>query len=398
MEHRQLVIIGAGPAGLSSAIYARRAGLDTLVLEAGLAGGMINSTAEIENYPGLKHIDGMELANALRSHTEAFAPEFRESRVVSLDTGEAERDKIITTDKGSISASAVVIATGTSFARVGCKGEESFIGHGVSYCAVCDGPFYEGASVAVVGGGNAAVEEAEFLTKFASKVYIIHRRDEFRADRSVIGRALDNPRIEPVLNCVVDEIAGKDMVERISVRNVKTGERRDIPVDGVFVFVGMKPEISFLDRNSSIKRTDAGWIVTDDKMETSSEGVFAAGDVRLKFLRQVVTAAADGAVAAMAAYEYITNMEYLDRVIFDQPHSYALLISGADENQVALARSAGNLEKLTVADVYRAARVRERLGADKLPAMAEIANGKASRVSGVSSVEDIKSFIGEASK
>ncbi|MDR2779788.1 MAG: FAD-dependent oxidoreductase [Synergistaceae bacterium] len=403
MEHRQLIIIGAGPAGLSSAIYARRAGLDTLVLEPGLVGGMINSTAEIENYPGLRRVGGMELAGALRSHTEMFAPEFRECRVVSLDTGGETRDKIVVTDKGSISASAVVIATGTSFARVGCKGEEHFTGHGVSYCAVCDGPFYEGAEVAVIGGGNAAVEEAEFLTKFASKVYVIHRRDEFRADRSVIGRALDNPRIEPLLSSVVDEIAGENMVERISVRNVKTGETRDISVEGVFVFVGMKPEIGFLDGLDSIKRTEAGWIVTDDKMETSCEGIFAAGDVRLKFLRQAVTAAGDGAVAAMAAYEYITNMEYLDRVLFEGPRSYALLISGEDQNQAALARSAESLEKssgikLMIADVYRTARVRARLGVDKLPAVAEIANGKAFRISGVSSVEDIKNFIGEAVK
>ena len=403
MEHRQLVIIGAGPAGLSSAIYARRAGVDTLILESGLVGGMINSTAEIENYPGSRRVGGMELAAALRSHAEAFAPEFRECRVVSLGIDEAARDKVVVTDKGSISATAVIIATGTSFAKVGCKGEERFTGHGVSYCAVCDGPFHEGAGVAVVGGGNAAVEEAEFLTKFASKVYIIHRRDEFRADRSVIGRALDNPKIEPLLNCVVDEIAGEDMVERVSVRNVKTGETRDIPVEGVFIFVGMKPEIGFLGGGNSIKRADGGWIVTDDKMETSSEGVFAAGDVRLKFLRQAVTAASDGAVAAMAAYEYITNMEYLDRVLFGAPHSYALLISGEDQTQAALARSAENLgkssgTKLMVADVYRTARVRARLGIDKLPAVAEIVNGKASRISGVSSVEDIKSFIGEAPK
>ena len=403
MEHRQLVIIGAGPAGLSSAIYARRAGLDTLVLESGLVGGMINSTAEIENYPGTRRAGGIELASALRSHAEAFAPEFRECRVVSLEADEAARDKVVVTDKGPISAEAVIIATGTSFAKAGCEGEERFTGQGVSYCAVCDGPFYEGAVVAVVGGGNAAVEEAEFLTKFASKVYIIHRRDEFRADRSVTGRALDNPRIEPLLSCVVDKIAGDDMVERVSVRNVRTGETRDIPVEGVFIFVGMKPEIGFLGGGDSIKRAGGGWIVTDDKMETSFEGIFAAGDVRLKFLRQAVTAAGDGAVAAMAAYEYITNMEYLDRVLFGAPHSFALLISGEDQAQAALARSAEDLEKsggtkLTIADVYRTARVRARLGADKLPAMAEIANGKASMISGVSSVEDIKRFIGEAAR
>ncbi|MDR1136784.1 MAG: FAD-dependent oxidoreductase, partial [Synergistaceae bacterium] len=329
--------------------------------------------------------------------------EFRECRVVSIDTDKAARDKIIVTDGDSISASAIIIATGTIFTRVGCKGEERFTGHGVSFCAVCDGPFYDEAPVAVIGGGNAALEEALFLTKFASKVYIIHRRNEFRADSSAVCSVRDNPKIEPVLDSVVDEIAGEDMVRSIIVRNVKTGDTRSIQVDGVFVFVGMKPEIGFLDGNDSIKRTDAGWILTDDKMETSSEGVFAAGDVRHKFLRQAVTAAGDGAIAAMAAYEYITNMEYLTRVLFGEPHKFVLMISGAEENQVALARSAEGLKKiggenLTVTDVYRAARLRTRLGIDTLPAMAEIADGKAARISGVSSVEDIESFIREAVK
>jgi thioredoxin reductase (NADPH) len=193
------------------------------------------------------------------------------------------------------------------------------------------------------------------------------------------------------------------MVEHIVVRNVKTKDTREIQVEGVFVFVGMKPETGFLAGSDSINMTDAGWIVTDDKMETSSEGVFAAGDVRGKFLRQAVTAAADGAVAAMAAYEYITNMEYLSRVLFDKPHSFALLISGADENQAALARRAEKIEKsgfenFTIADIYRAARVKERLGIDTLPSMAEIEDGATSRVSGVSSLEDIERFIREAVK
>ena len=308
MERRQLVIIGGGPAGLTAAIYARRAGLDTLIMESGLCGGMMNITDEIENYPGFMRIGGLALGQRLREHAEMFKPEIRGVRTQKVELGGVPFDKIVRTDRGDVAADALIVATGTSFLRAGCEGEERFIGRGVSYCAVCDAPFYEDAPVAVIGGGNTAAEEALYLTRFASRVFVIHRRDEFRADKSVVDRLLSNPKIEPVMDCVVEEIAGDEMVERVIVRNVRSNETKTIDVLGVFVFVGQKPEVAFLDGCAGIKRANAGWIITDEKMETSVMGVFAAGDARDKFLRQAVTAVSDGATAAMAAYKYIKSL------------------------------------------------------------------------------------------
>ena len=223
MEKRELVIVGGGPAGLTAAIYGRRAGLDVLVLEKGMAGGQITITAEIENWPGIPMISGEELARAFREHAEKFSPEFREAEVkkVSMEAGK----KVVATDKGDIEAEAVIIATGASFRKLGCPGEAEFTGRGVSYCAVCDGAFFEDQVIAVVGGGNTAVEEADYLTRFASKVYIIHRRDSFRADRAVVEKAMANPKIEPVWDSVVERI--KERYGRgYRIENVKTGDER----------------------------------------------------------------------------------------------------------------------------------------------------------------------------
>jgi thioredoxin reductase (NADPH) len=219
MEKRELVVIGAGPAGLTAAIYGRRAGLDVLVLERGIAGGQINTTEEIENWPGVQHATGPELSEMFRSHAEKFKTEFRDAQVSSVEV----RDdvKVIVTDKGEIEAEAVILATGAYFRRLGCEGEAEHIGQGVSYCAVCDGAFFEDEEIAVVGGGNTAVEEGEYLTAFASKVYIIHRRDEFRADRAAVERALSNPKIVPVWNTVVEKIEGDGMVENLVLKNIK---------------------------------------------------------------------------------------------------------------------------------------------------------------------------------
>lgn len=303
MEKRELVIIGAGPAGLSAAVYGKRAGLDVLVLEKGKPGGQILITSEIENWPGTIHSSGEGLAESFRAHAEHFKAEIRTGLVRSVEVTDGK--KIVHTDKGDIEAGALIVATGASFRKLGCKGEAEHIGKGVSFCAVCDAAFFEDLEVAVIGGGNTAVEEAVYLTQFASKVYIVHRRDEFRADRMASDRALANPKIVPVWNSVVESIEGEDMVEKIVVKNVKTGQLSDIEVNGVFMFVGTLPNARFME--GVVETKEGGWIVTDAKMETSVPGIFAAGDVRDTSLRQVITAAADGARAAMAAYAHIAH-------------------------------------------------------------------------------------------
>ena len=309
MEKHELVIIGAGPAGMSAAVYGKRAGLDVLVLERGIAGGQINNTDEVENYPAVLRASGQELGEMFKSHAMKFGTEIRrvdDSRVEIRDGR-----KIVITKKGKesaeIEADAVIVATGAHFKRLGCEGEAEHIGQGVSFCATCDGAFFEGYDIAVVGGGNTAVEEACYLTKFATKVYIIHRRNEFRADRSAVAKALANPKIVPVYDTVVDKIEGAGMVENLVIRNVKTGETGNLDVAGVFMFVGQEPESECV--KGVVDMEKGGWIITDERMRTSVEGIFAAGDVRSKFLRQVITAASDGAVATMSASAYINSKE-----------------------------------------------------------------------------------------
>ena len=303
MNTRELAIIGAGPAGLTAAIYGRRAGLDTLVIEKGVPGGQILITDEVENWPGVKRATGQELADLLRAHAEVFGPEFFRADVRGM-AREGEFWKV-QTDEGDITAKAVIIASGAYFKRLGCPGEAKLTGMGVSYCAVCDGAFFEGETVAVIGGGNTAVEEAGYLTRFADKVYIVHRRDRFRADRMAAERALKNPKIVPVWDSVVESVEGDGAVDHLALKNVKTGALSNLKVAGVFIFVGVMPHAAYL--GDLLETRPGGWIVTNARMETSQPGIFAAGDVRDSDLRQMITAAGDGARAAMAAYQYITE-------------------------------------------------------------------------------------------
>lgn len=302
-EKRELVIIGAGAAGLSAAIYGRRAWLDVLVLEKAIPGGQINNTDEIENYPGITGATGSELAEMFKEHALKFNAEIRMINSCKVEARDGK--KFVITKNNEIEAGAIIIATGAKFKTLGCEGEAEHIGQGVSFCAVCDGAFFEGLEIAVVGGGNTAVEEAVYLTKFASKVYLIHRRDEFRAVRSAVDKALSNSKIQPVYGTVVEKIEGNGAVENIILRNVKTGEISNLPVSGVFVFVGHEPCAECV---KGLVETDKdGWIITNENMETSVKGIFAAGDVRSKYLRQVITAASDGAIAAMAAEKAIRS-------------------------------------------------------------------------------------------
>jgi thioredoxin reductase (NADPH) len=398
MAKRQLTIIGAGPAGLTAAIFGRRAGLDVLVIEKGMAGGQINVTAEIENYPGFSHAGGMELAKNFRDHAKKFGPEFMECSVESVSFSDGK--KIAVTDKGTVETDALIVASGSSFVKAGCKGEDEFAGRGVSYCAVCDGAFFADAPVAVIGGGNSAVEEADYLTRFASKVYIIHRRDEFRAQKSIVDRALANPKIEAVMGSVVEEIAGGDMVERVVARNSRSGEKREIPVEGVFVFVGAAPNLEFLAGESGLKRSGGGWIITDEKMETSAEGVFAAGDVREKYLRQVATAVGDGATAAMAAYEYLSNEYYLRSALLEPERAAVFFMSGIDPAHLALDReisafAAASGKKVITVDGHTNLRLKKKLGVTSLPAMVELSRGEKIREAKVKSSGDAEQFLNQ---
>lgn len=394
MEKRELVIIGAGPAGLTAAIYGKRAGLDVLLIEKGVPGGQINITEEIENWPGVQHATGPELGQMFRAHAEKFNTEFRDADVQRIEI--RDEKKIIVTNKEEIEAEAIIYATGAFFRRLGCEGEAEHIGQGVSYCAVCDGAFFEGEEIAVVGGGNSAVEEGEYLTNFASKVYIIHRRDEFRADRAAIERALSNPKIVPVWNTVVERIEGDGMVENLALRNQKTGETSDLPVAGVFMFVGQSPHDEAI--KGLVKAAKGGWIETNDEMETSVEGLFAAGDVRTKGLRQVITASSDGAIAAMSASAYINEQVHLRKTLLEPEKVIALFYSSIDRDQVKLAddaaaRAENDGKKVVLIDGYKNERMSRKLHLDDLPAVVLLGSGVVKDVKTVSSVEDVLAFV-----
>ena len=329
-----------------------------------------------------------------REHAEKFNTEFRDAEVQKIEVRDGA--KVVVTDKGEIEAEAVIFATGAYFRRLCCEGEAERIGAGVSYCAVCDGAFFEDQVIAVVGGGNTAVEEANYLTTFASKVYIIHRRDEFRADRAAIARTLANPKIEPIWNSVVEKIEGDGMVENLVLKNVKTGKISDLPVAGVFVFVGQAPHDECI--RGLVEAKKGGWIVTNDNMETSVEGIFAAGDVRDKGLRQVVTAAADGAVAAMTASAYINEQVHLRSTLLDPERVVAFFYSSIDEAQVRLSNEVEEMSKKTgkkvaLIDGYRNARMVGKLALEKMPVVVELKKGVVASKKVVSSVSEISELL-----
>ena len=305
-----VIIIGGGPAGLSAALYAGRARLSVLLLERDKDGGQIVITSEIENYPGcLEGESGPTLIDRMAKQAAHFGAEKVYDDVLEVKLEGAE--KVLVGKKGEYRAKTVIIATGASARAIGCKNEKDFIGKGVSYCATCDAAFFEDFEVYVVGGGDTAVEEAMFLTKFARKVTIIHRRDELRAAKSIQEKAFANEKLAFMWDSVVEEVNGDGVLESMKVKNVKTGEVTEIVADendgtfGLFGFIGYLPKT---DMFKDIITLENGYIPTDDDMKTNIPGVFAAGDVRVKSLRQVVTATADGAIAAVQAEKYIENM------------------------------------------------------------------------------------------
>ena len=306
------VILGGGPAGLSAAIYASRGAVSTAVIDVSMMGGQPSNYLELENYPGFPIVGGFDLMEKFEEHADKFGVQkFPMQEIEKIDL--TSNPKVILTKEGEFRAQTVIIATGAQPMKLGVPGEAEFVGRGVSYCAVCDGAFYKNKVVAVVGGGNAAVEEAMYLTKFADKVYVIHRRNELRADKIVQERAFKNEKIEFIWDSVVKEIKGGDLVNTAVLENVKTGEKIDLTVNGVFPYIGMTPNVENI--AGQLEQDAKGFIWTDVNMQTSIEGVFAVGDVRQTPLRQVITAAADGAVGAVYAVKYLeTHKEIPQKV------------------------------------------------------------------------------------
>ncbi len=303
-----VAIIGGGPAGLSAGLYAARGNMRTLLLEKGIVGGQLQVTHEVENYPGMDHMTGPQISDAMETQTRRFGCEIITGLgVTSVDF--KSQPKIIHCGDRSFKAHTVILASGSEHKHLGVPGEKEFSGKGVSYCAVCDGAFFKNRHVVVVGGGSSAVEEGNFLTKFASKVTLVHRRDELRAERILQNRFIANPKTEIIWDSAVDEIKG-DMLGMTSVtlRNLKTGEVKDFPCEGVFIYVGLSPNTQFL-AGTGIAVDEAGKVITNHKMETNIPGVFAAGDLRNTPLKQAVTAASDGSLAATIAIGYVEALE-----------------------------------------------------------------------------------------
>lgn len=298
-----LVIVGGGPAGLSAGIYAMRAAMHTVLIEKGMPGGQIALTKDVENYPGIEEVGGFELCEKFLNHAKRYNLEIRENEVTCVEPG-VDFHEVVLADGTRLHTHAVILAPGGSARKLGVPGEMEQYGKGVSYCATCDGFFFRGKTVVVVGGGDTALEDALYLSKICAKVYLVHRRDEFRGSRILQQRVFAEPRITLVLSSVLENIAADDQgVTGVRVKNVQTEETQDIATDGVFIFVGFLPNNGLVP--SGVKMNASGYVITDEKCETSLPGVFAVGDLRQKYANQIVLAAADGCVAALAAAHYV---------------------------------------------------------------------------------------------
>jgi len=302
-----LIIVGAGPAGLTACLYASRSLLKTLLLEKGPVGGQVIYTDLIENYPGFPGgISGYELIERIQKQLEDYEYQFLQEEVIDLR--EVEEVKEVHLSSGKVlKAKAVILALGAKPRKLGVPGEKEFTGRGVSYCAICDGPFFKGEEVAVIGGGNTALQEALYLTKYVKKVYLIHRRETFRATSILQERVKKNPQIEIIIPAVVEEIKGEDRVEKLVYRDLKSNKKRELEVAGVFIFIGHEPETGWL--KGKLEMDESGFIIVDREMRTSRPGIFACGDCVSKKFRQIINACGEGAVAALNAEEYIKNLE-----------------------------------------------------------------------------------------
>ncbi len=305
-KNYDVIIIGGGPGGLTAGLYTSRARLSTLLIESALFGGQMTTTELIENYPGFPQgVTGDELSRLMEEQAKRFGMETVTQEVVRVSL---EGDmKMVQTYESMHQCEALIVSTGTEYRKLGVPGEKEFAGKGVSYCATCDGAFFRDSQIVVVGGGDSALTEALFLTKFVEKLTIIHRRDALRGTKIYQERVLANPKIKFLWNSIVQEIKGDSMVRSIIVKNVKTGETKEVETEGVFLFVGLVPRTHFL--NSVVQMDEGGYILTNEHCETSAKGIFAVGDCRKKLLRQIATAVGDGATAAFAAEKFLELKE-----------------------------------------------------------------------------------------
>ncbi|MBR0486435.1 MAG: thioredoxin-disulfide reductase [Treponema sp.] len=299
------VVVGAGAAGLTAAQYGARSGLDTLLIDSSDAGGQALNIFTLENFPGFfPAVKGRTFIDNMQAQAQSFGAEIALARVKSID--KIKNQFIIKTDKGSVSCYTVLIATGAEHRKLGAKGESEFNGRGVSYCATCDGPFFRGGKIFVVGGGDSALEEAFYLSSLTDQVILVHRRDQFRAQKAIQQKIKKNKNITVIFNTEIAEIKGGQKVESVVLRDTVSGEKVEQTADAVFIFVGMNPRTDLV---SMLRKDEGGYLITNYRMETSVPGMYAAGDVRAKPFRQLITAASDGAIAAHQAHEYVTMIK-----------------------------------------------------------------------------------------
>ena len=302
-----VVIVGAGPAGLTAAIYASRARLKTLVLDESIPGGQVKTTHKVSNYPGFpEDVKGIDLADKFRQQAERFGADVRRAVEITAHDFSGPDKRLTLDDEEEVRAKAVIVATGATPRQLGVEGEATFKGRGVSYCATCDGAYFEGKEIHVVGGGNSAVEESLFLTQFAKKVTIIHQFDQFQAEPTTAEEALHNPKISVLWSHEPRAFLGEGTVQRIRVEDLKTHATRELATDGVFIFCGMTPQTGLL--KGYVTLNPQGYVETDEAMGTKVPGLFAAGDIRVKRFRQITTAVADGTIAALAAQKYVREL------------------------------------------------------------------------------------------
>lgn len=300
---QDLIIIGAGPAGLTAGLYAARAKMQVLAIDKGIPGGQLWNTAVVEDYPGFPHISGAALAEKMEEHARKFGLE-----ILNQTVQHARRQGdhfVVRADQGEHETLAIICTSGGSPVKLGIPGEEEYAGRGVSYCAICDGAFFTDQDIVVVGGGDSAVEEASFLTRYGRSVTLIHRRDQLRAQAILQQQLFANPKAKVIYDTVVEKIAGDQSVQRVHVKDVKSGESRELSASGVFIFVGFRPNTWFLPEH--LAHDQNGYLITNERMQTNVEGIFAAGDVRAQLYRQISTAVGDGTIAGLIAEAYVTR-------------------------------------------------------------------------------------------